>query len=203
LRSAVETFERTTDPSKQRRLAEIISDDVKRLDRLITEISDASRLDAELSRAEVEQISLPRLLTELINFYQDRAEPGAVQVILRQPENDRLELSGIASRLGQVFQNLIDNALSFSPPGGTVLVTCLHDGRQAVVTVEDDGPGIPEENLETIFERFYTARPSTEAFGTHSGLGLNIAKQIVEAHGGTITAQNRNPGARFVVRLPV
>jgi len=203
LRSAVETFERTTDPSKQRRLAEIISDDVKRLDRLITEISDASRLDAELSRAEVEQISLPRLLTELINFYQDRAEPGAVQVILRQPENDCLELSGIASRLGQVFQNLIDNALSFSPSGGTVLVTCLHDGRQAVVTVEDDGPGIPEENLETIFERFYTARPSTEAFGTHSGLGLNIAKQIVEAHGGTITAQNRNPGARFVVRLPV
>ena len=203
LRSAVETFERTDNPDKQRRLAEIISDDVKRLDRLITEISDASRLDAELSRAETEPIKLPRLLTELVGFYESRAAPGTNQVKLQLPDDDSLELLGIASRLGQVFKNLIDNALSFSPVRGTVLVTCSRDGNQAQITVEDDGPGVPEENLETIFERFYTARPPGEAFGTHSGLGLNIAKQIVEAHGGTIRAQNRNPGARFVIQFPV
>jgi two-component system sensor histidine kinase ChvG len=97
---------------------------------------------------------------------------------------------------------LIDNALSFSPAGAPVVATCFRDDGWAVVTIEDKGPGIPNENLETIFERFYSERPSTETFGTHSGLGLNIAKQIVEAHGGSLRVQNCNPGARFEVRLP-
>ncbi len=202
LRSAVETFDRTDDPVKQRRLIEIIGNDVKRLDRLITEISDASRLDAELSRAEKETIDLPKLLAELIGFYQDRDQAYAGQVSLRLPSAINMELSGIAGRLGQVFRNLIDNALSFSPAEAPVVVTCFRDDGWAVVTIEDRGPGIPNENLETIFERFYSERPSTETFGTHSGLGLNIAKQIVEAHGGSLRVQNCNPGARFEVRLP-
>jgi two-component system, OmpR family, sensor histidine kinase ChvG len=202
LRSAVETFERTDDPDKRRRLVQIIRDDVSRLDRLISEISDASRLDAELSRAEPESVALSRLLSELATFYQSRAEAGEPAVVLRAPESDDLDIRGIALPLSQVFRNLIDNAVSFSPPGGTVTVTAGRDGANVIVSIEDDGMGIPEENLESIFERFYTSRPQNEAFGTHSGLGLNIAKQIVEAHGGTIRASNRNPGARFVVRLP-
>lgn len=214
IRSAAETLEQTDDPEKRAALARIISSDVMRLDRLITDISDASRLDAELSRAESEPVDLSRLLTELANFYRDAAPANGPKVELSLDEGHALEVPGIGQRLGQVFRNLIDNAVSFSPPGGKVKITARRRKNLIEVIIEDEGAGIPPENLQTVFERFYTSRPQEEIFGTHSGLGLSIAKQIIAAHGGTIHAENRAPetggissenparGTRLVVRLP-
>lgn len=207
LRSAAETFERTDDPEIRGRLARIIQDDVARLDRLITDISDASRLDAELSRTESEPIDLSDLLTEVVDFYRARKTSDSPAFDLKLEKNAQFNMLGIGDRLSQVFQNLIDNALSFSPAVSRVTVSAEREGDWITITVEDDGPGIPANDLTVIFDRFYTARPGTEEFGKHSGLGLSIAKQIIEAHGGTITAANREPdgdgatGAKFVVRL--
>jgi two-component system sensor histidine kinase ChvG len=213
LRSAVETLPLAKSDDSRRRLLDVIGHDVKRLDRLITDISDASRLDAELQRQEVGNIDLPKLLQALIAAANE-IKPDAVKVTLAfeggPPSTFRLP--GHDSRLGQVVSNLIDNARSFSPPGGTVRVTCRRLKSEIEVTVDDDGPGIRPDALEKIFERFYTDRPE-QGFGQNSGLGLSISKQIVEAHGGTIHAENRivplggglEPkvlGARFIVRLP-
>jgi two-component system sensor histidine kinase ChvG len=213
LRSAVETLPLAKSDDSRRRLLDVIGHDVKRLDRLITDISDASRLDAELQRQEVGNIDLPKLLQALIAAANE-IKPDAVKVTLAfeggPPSTFRLP--GHDSRLGQVVSNLIDNARSFSPPGGTVRVTCRRLKSEIEVTVDDDGPGIRPDALEKIFERFYTDRPE-QGFGQNSGLGLSISKQIVEAHGGTIRAENRivplggglEPkvlGARFIVRLP-
>jgi two-component system sensor histidine kinase ChvG len=212
LSSAVETVGRVSDPEQQRRLLGIVRDDVKRLDRLISDISNASRLDAELSRAEAQPVDLETLLATLADIHRTTNENRQG---LEPPVEIRLEAAkglvvrGIESRLGQVFQNLISNAVSFSPPGGTVRVSASHHGGTATVLVEDDGPGIPPGKLDAIFGRFYSERPSGEAFGTHSGLGLSIAKQIVEALGGRIRAENRTSesgatlGARFIVQLPL
>ncbi len=211
LKSAVETAVRLTDPAKQRRLLDVIVEDVGRLDRLISDISDASRLDAELSRIEVEPVSLVEMLLALVDVYEATGEEGAPRPELVLPPGvarSKLVVPGIESRLGQVFRNLIANAISFSPPDGTIRIVAEPGGDMVIVTVEDDGPGIPEGKLEAIFDRFYTERPVGEKFGTHSGLGLSISKQIVEAHRGTIHAENlrdaagRVCGARFVVRLP-
>lgn len=208
LRSAVESFGRTHDPEKQQRLIGIIQDDVHRLDRLISDISAASRLDAELSRAEFGPVDIGRLAAAVVEVYRETARANGPRFELALPESQNLTVPGIADRLGQVLRNLIDNAISFSPPGGRITLAARRDGDAVEITVEDEGPGIPEENLETIFERFYTERPSGEAFGTHSGLGLSICRQIVEAFGGAITAENRTDddgrivGARFLVRLP-
>jgi two-component system sensor histidine kinase ChvG len=213
IRSAAETLEQTDDPEKRAALARIISSDVMRLDRLITDISDASRLDAELSRSESKPVDLSRLLTELANFYRDAAPANGPEVELSLDEGEALEVPGIGQRLGQVFRNLIDNAVSFSPPGGKIKITARRRKNLIEVIIEDEGAGIPPENLQTVFERFYTSRPQEEIFGTHSGLGLSIAKQIIAAHGGTIHAENRAPekgdissenpahGTRLVVRL--
>jgi two-component system sensor histidine kinase ChvG len=209
LRSAVETAERVQDPAAQRKLMLVIRDDVNRLDRLISDISNASRLDAELSRAEAEPIEVGKKLAMLADYYHQSAQDGAprAEVVLR-PMPEPLWIKGVDLRLVQVFQNLIDNALSFSPSDGKVVLAGERDGRAIKVSVEDNGPGIPENKLEAIFDRFYTERPKTEKFGTHSGLGLSISKQIVEAHRGRIWAENRRDaagnviGARFVVRLP-
>jgi two-component system sensor histidine kinase ChvG len=214
LRSAVETASRVDDPAKQRKLLALVLEDVQRLDRLITDISDASRLDAELSRDEIETVLVGRMLEALVDVYQSTAEEGqprlalALPGALGTPEGD-LAVPGIEGRLVQVFRNLMANAISFSPPGGAIQVAAARRGDEVVVTVEDEGPGIPEGKLEAIFERFYTERPAGEKFGTHSGLGLSISKQIIEAHRGSIRAENRRDvdgsviGARFVVRLPV
>jgi two-component system sensor histidine kinase ChvG len=209
LRSAVETAVRIADPVKQQRLLAIILDDVERLSRLITDISDASRLDAELSRDVMEPIDLTAMLRVLVDIHQTTRAEGTAHVALTLPERRRaLVVQGIESRLSQVFLNLISNAVSFSPPGGNIRVGAREDGRAVVVTVEDDGPGIPPEKLTTIFDRFYTERPAAEKFGTHSGLGLSISKQIVDAHRGRIWAENRRDaagavcGARFLIRLP-
>lgn len=208
LRSAVETAARIDDQARKKQLMDIILADVDRLDRLITDISSASRLDAELSRAEMERVDLQRLLEGLVSAYRSIAEDARPfpRIVLEVPAG--LMVNGNPGRLGQTFRNLVDNAISFSPPGGTIWIRGSDAGDWARIAVEDEGPGIPPENLESIFRRFYSQRPTGEGFGGHSGLGLSIARQIVEGHGGRLHAENRaGPagaiiGARFVVRLP-
>jgi two-component system sensor histidine kinase ChvG len=209
LRSAVETAARIEDPVNQRRLMAIIFDDVERLDRLITDISDASRLDAELSRLEVAPIDIAAMLEALADIHESTRTEGAPHLVLELTDRNRpLVVPGIETRLSQVFRNLIANAVSFSRPLGAIRLTARHDGRAVLIAIEDQGPGIPDDKLTSIFDRFYTERPVGEKFGTHSGLGLSISKQIVEAHRGMIWAENRKDasgvvtGARFCIRLP-
>ena len=217
LRSAVETVARVKDPEQQKKLMSIIMEDVGRLDRLITEISDASRLDAELSRAEMEPVDVGRLVEALSEVQNANDNPAAPKVQLvaevtppsaRRGADGPLIVPGLETRLGQVFRNLISNAVSFSPPGGVICIRTMRDHWHIKILVEDQGPGIPAGKEEDIFNRFYTERPEGEKFGTHSGLGLSISKQIVEAHRGTIAAENIVgddgivKGARFIVRLP-
>lgn len=203
VRSAVETAARLTDPDKQRKLLSIIQDDVERLNRLITDISDASRIDAELSRAETEPVPVASMLETLGDIYRSTAEDGEIHYAVRVPHGDQLVVAGIEGRLVQVLRNLIGNAASFSPPGGTITLTAEREGKFVRIQVDDQGPGIPDNKLDAIFDRFYSERPQSEKFGTHSGLGLSISKQIVQAHGGLIWAENRpDGGARFVVKLP-
>jgi two-component system sensor histidine kinase ChvG len=208
LRSAVETVARVTNPDHHQKLMSIIQDDVVRLDRLISDISDASRLDAELSRAENEPVSLTAIFETLAEIYRTTAAEDGPTFIVDLPEDDRLVVPGMESRLVQVLRNLIGNAVSFSPTGGAIRLAAGRDGAWVRLVVEDDGPGIPDNKLDAIFDRFYSERPQGEKFGTHSGLGLSISKQIVEAHGGSIRASNRVgedgsiAGARFIVKLP-
>ena len=215
LRSAVETAARVKEPAQQQKLMSIIQDDVARLDRLISDISDASRLDAELSRSETAEVDLSRMLFTLAEMHevtrQEKAQDGGAQgtpVHFTAHGDGPFTVRGSEDRLVQVFRNLIGNALTFSPPDGSVRLEVRVNERALDVWVEDDGPGIPPAKLTAIFERFYTERPEAEKFGTHSGLGLSISKQIVEAHNGTIEALNRTDaeghvcGARFVVSLP-
>ena len=207
LRSAVETVERTNEPEKRRRLMQIIAEDVQRLDRLISDISDASRLDAELSRAESEPVDLTLLLKTVVDLYTEMAAADGPRFAFA-PTAGAVTVPGLESRLGQVVRNLLDNAVSFSPKGGLISVAVWREGGVARFTVEDEGPGMPEEKLDAVFDRFYSERPQTEQFGKHSGLGLSISRQIVEAHGGRIRAENRYTpdgkihGARFIVELP-
>jgi two-component system sensor histidine kinase ChvG len=209
LKSAVETAVRIEEPATQRRLMAIILDDVERLDRLITDISDASRLDAELSRLELGPVDIAAMLQALVDVHEATRGDGRPRLILDLPERGRsLMVPGTETRLSQVFLNVIANAVSFSPPDDEIRLTARHDGRAVLVTVEDCGPGIPEDKLTAIFDRFYSERPAGEKFGTHSGLGLSISKQIIEAHRGMIWAENRKhadgvvAGARFSIRLP-
>jgi two-component system sensor histidine kinase ChvG len=196
-----------TSAARERLLA-ILKQDVGRLDRLITDISNASRLDAELSRDPARPVALDRLLREIVSLYETVRRDGEASVRLLVEGADGLTVSGREGPLSQVFRNLIDNARSFSPPGGEVRVTVSRERNMAVIKVDDDGPGMPPENLETVFERFYTSRPKGAAFGGASGLGLSIARQIVAAHGGAIHAENRTDtggmvtGARFIVAIP-
>jgi two-component system sensor histidine kinase ChvG len=177
---------------------------VKRIDRLITDISDASRLDAELSRESSEPVNLKHLLETIVEVYNftdlSKRVPMEVDIQLAKDAT----VIGRDERLGQVIRNLIDNAVSFSPDGAPVTIVARADRGVARISIEDRGPGIPEENLETIFERFYTERPQEHGFGKNSGLGLSIARQIVVSTGGRIRAENRaEGGARFVVELPL
>jgi two-component system sensor histidine kinase ChvG len=214
LRSAVETLPVAKTENARDRLMAIIKHDVRRLDRLISDISDASRLDAELARADANPIDLARLLETVVAVANDRRKPHEPEIVLnveRGSRPDAFRIIGHDTRLGQVMSNLLDNARSFSPPDGTVRVGLRRLGREIDITVDDDGPGIPPHATERIFERFYTDRPD-HGFGQNSGLGLSISRQIVEAHRGTIWAEDRagdaepggqaTPGARFHVRLP-
>jgi two-component system sensor histidine kinase ChvG len=213
LHSAVETATRVSDPDQQRQLMAIIREDVQRLDRLITDISDASRLDAELSRAESGPVDIGGMLKMLVEVHSATAKTAdgsaPPRLALDAVVDEDLTVTGIEGRMVQVFRNLISNAISFSPPGGIIRIRAKREGDFVTVTIEDQGPGIPAGREKAVFERFYSERPETEKFGTHSGLGLSISKQIVEAHGGTLVAQNRNSddnhitGARFIARFPI
>jgi two-component system sensor histidine kinase ChvG len=209
IRSAVETLDLVKDAAARRRLLDILKQDVGRLDRLVTDISNASRLDAELSRDAPQPLDLQRLLGDVAGLYEAQAGANGVHVRFVEPESlEPLLVIGRETPLSQVFRNLIDNARSFSAPGGEVRISLARNRGRISAMVEDDGPGIPPENLETVFERFYTSRPKGSAFGGNSGLGLSIARQIIEAHNGVIRAENRlDPdgeiiGARFVVTFP-
>jgi len=210
LRSAVETVQKVRDPESQKKLMQVIRDDVMRLDRLISDISNASRLDAELTRDEAIALDVSQMLRTLIDFYETHGEGEARARVELTPEpGPGLRVPGVEGRLVQVIQNLINNALSFAPRDSVVTVTARRAAAGSVeLLVEDSGGGIPENKLEAIFDRFYSERPKAEKFGTHSGLGLSISKQIVEAHHGQILAENRKDetgrviGARFIVRLP-
>jgi two-component system, OmpR family, sensor histidine kinase ChvG len=218
LRSAVETLPVAKTEESRGRLLNVIQHDVKRLDRLISDIADASRLDAELQRQEVEPVDFAKLLNTLVAVANEVKRDDGVKVTLRFEGGAprAFQVPGQDSRLGQVIDNLIENARSFSPPDGIVRVVCRRLRNQIEIFVDDDGPGVPPHALEKIFERFYTDRPH-QGFGQNSGLGLSISKQIVEAHGGSIWVENRLGapgqsgehrdelkvlGARFIVRLP-
>jgi two-component system sensor histidine kinase ChvG len=214
LRSAVETLPLAKNDSSRGRLLAVIEHDVRRLDRLISDISDASRLDAELQRQDVMPVDVRRLLTTLTSVANETrlGHDVAVETHFEGGPADAFSVRGHDSRLGQVISNLVVNAQSFSEPGGKVRVTCRRVKNEIEITVEDDGPGIRDDALQRIFERFYTDRPH-QGFGQNSGLGLSISKQIIEAHRGRIWAENRPgppdedglatvAGARFVVRLP-
>ena len=200
LRSAVESFESVRDPALQARLLGVIRDDVGRIDRLITDIADASRLDAELSRTRFERVELSELVSTVVRLYG--AGPAGVHVALESPPGGATVVWGDPNRLGQVVRNLVDNAISFSPPGGTVTLALTREAQDVVLRVQDQGPGIPLEARSAVFQRFYSERSDPGAFGHHSGLGLAIAKTVVEAHDGTITAgEAPGGGASFEVRL--
>ncbi len=211
LRSAIEVAVRPNLEADQReKLMAIVMDDINRLNRLISDISDASRLDAELMRGEVKPVDLNALLADMAHHYAATAvQKAGVQVDFRLAANPPFAAHGHDGRYGQVFRNVIDNALSFSPPGSRIVVELSREPRGGpfVVTIDDEGSGIPEDNLESIFDRFYSERP-TEHFGQHSGLGLSICRQIMETYGGSISASNRRApdgrvlGARFTIRVP-
>ena len=214
LRSAVETLPLAKSDESRARLLTVIQHDVRRLDRLISDISDASRLDAELQRQEAAPVDCAKLLTTLVAVANEVKREDCVKVTLRFEGGGAhsFQVPGHDSRLGQIIDNLIENARSFSPPGGTVRVNCRRLRHFIEIFVDDDGPGVRPEVREKIFERFYTDRPH-QGFGQNSGLGLSISKQIVEAHGGAIWVENRTGaasadgepailGARFIVRLP-
>lgn len=223
LRSAAETLELVKDEEQKTRLIEIIQNDVKRLDRLISDISDASRLDAELAREDTAIVDLEALLKGSVDVFNDihRGNQPDVSLRIDRATNDNREflIRGHDSRLGQVINNILDNAISFSPKNGKVWATAVRRKNHILIMIEDEGPGIPQEHLTKIFKRFYTDRPEGEEFGNNSGLGLSISQQIVTAHKGRIWAENRygkpgmieqppaKPGekphgARFVIELP-
>ena len=204
LRSAVETLPRAKREEDRERLSAIIQHDVRRLDRLISDISNASRLDAELARESSEAVDVEKLAEAMVSIQADLASSREVKVVLEKRRGKLPATTmGHDSRLAQVINNLIDNAVSFSPPGGTVSVAIRTEEDRIVTTVSDEGPGI-RGDISRIFQRFYTDRPDGEHFGDHSGLGLAISKQIVDAHRGSISAQNRTDGsgALFTVTLP-
>lgn len=217
LRSAVETLPLARNDKARKRLLGVIQHDVRRLDRLISDISDASRLDAELARADAAPVDIAQLAEAVVALANEVRRDGDAPIELTVEPSQRgaaaFVVPGHDSRLAQVLNNLIDNARSFSPPGGTVRLTVTRRANDVEIIVDDDGPGIRAENTDRVFERFYTDRPEGDDFGNNSGLGLSISKQIVDAHGGMIRARNRlrkKPGidgetiagARMVVRLP-
>lgn len=217
LRSAVETLPLARSEEDKTRLTDIIFHDIKRLDRLISDISDASRLDAELTLVDAEPVDIEELLTTVVAVVNEARDDRdiSIELDIHHTRADGYLVNGHASRLGQVVNNLLDNALTFSPDGGRIYVVARRLGNMIEIMVEDEGPGIDPDNLVRIFKRFHTDRPDNDAFGDHSGLGLSISEQIIISHGGTVRAENRGKwtpdgnsspdilsGARFIVRLP-
>ncbi len=202
LRSAVDVLDQVQQPDLREQLLGVIRDDVNRIDRLITDIADASRLDAELSRTGFQPVDVAALADGLVSAYGIAGQPRGVRVE-RSGAAGPVQIEGDAGRLAQVFRNLVDNAISFSPEAGVVRLDVALDGNMAAITVTDQGPGVPAANRRDIFRRFYSERPEGEDFGRHSGLGLSIAAAIVTAHGGQIRVDDApGGGGRFQVLLP-
>jgi two-component system sensor histidine kinase ChvG len=207
IHSAIETLRRVNEPDKQRRLLAIVTEDVGRLDRLISDISDASRIDAELSRVAAEPVDVAPILVALADLHDATRDEGDPAIHLSLPEGP-VVVRAVEGRLVQVLRNLIANARSFSPPDGRIALAARAAGPMVEISVEDEGPGIPDAKLEHVFDRFYSERPQGERFGQHSGLGLSISRQIAEALKGSLVAENRRDavgrvlGARFVLSLP-
>jgi two-component system sensor histidine kinase ChvG len=205
LSSALETMASVADPKLKQQLMAIANDDVRRLDRLITDISEASRLDAQLTRTTFIRVDLGQLLERLLAEREARGANNGIKIAFARPQRGSATVLGDPGRLARTFENLIDNAISFSPPDGVVRITATCSDEIVIATVEDDGPGVPAASREAIFDRFHSDRPEGEEFGRHSGLGLAIARTIVEGHNGTIEVRERSSeqsGALFVVTLP-
>ncbi len=211
LRSAVGTLRMIKRDDQRVKLLDVIEHDVRRLDRLVSDISNASRLDSELVKEEEEPFNLMKMLGNLGQYLGEDAKSNGIDFIVDLPQ-DPIVVQGLEARLAQVFVNLITNAISFCEDGDAIRVWARKRENRVLIVVEDTGPGIPDQALSKIFKRFYSQRPD-EHFGNNSGLGLAISKQIVEAHGGVIWAENIRPteaditsdplGARFVVGLPI
>ncbi len=205
LRSALESLEKVKDDELRGELTKIAAHDVQRIDRLVTEIAEASRIDAELSRTQFDEIDLMTLAEALVRARAERGDAGPCEVRVEPQDAGPWVVPGDPARLERVLVNLLDNACSFSPPGGAVVMAITRHPEHIELTVTDDGPGIPGEAREKIFDRFHSLRPESEQFGNHSGLGLAIARTIAEAHDGSLTATDRpdgKPGACLVLELP-
>ena len=205
LRSAVDSLDRVSDPALRTQLVDVIRQDVIRLDRLIGEISEAARTDAELARARFEAVDLGVLIGNIVASWEARRETGSVRLAFARPRRASTIVLGEPSRLARAIENLIDNAISFSPADGLVEVAASKVGDEIRIRIDDEGPGVPPEQREAIFNRFHSVRPLAESFGRHSGLGLAIARAIVEGHDGEIDVTDRDDapsGARFTITLP-
>jgi len=205
LRSALDGLDRVEDPELKAKLLAVAKDDVIRLDRLIGDISEAARTDAELARTKFEPVDLGPLIEQLVNSWEHRREKGDARIAFARPRKDSAIILGDPNRLARAIDNIIDNAISFSPPGGLIEVAAARVGDTVRIRVDDEGPGVPKESREAIFNRFHSVRPQSEHFGRHTGLGLAIARAIVEGHDGEIDVQDRDDapsGARFTIRLP-
>ena len=205
LRSAVDGLDRVDDPELREKLKKIVREDVRRLDRLISDISEAARTDAELARATFERVDLGPLLEQLVASWETRRETGDARLAFARPRKGTAAVMGKPDRLARAINAIIDNAVSFSPPGGLVEIAAARVGDEVRIRIDDEGPGVPPEAREAIFNRFHSVRPEGENFGRHSGLGLAIAQAIVNGHDGEIDVQDRDDapsGARFTIRLP-
>ncbi len=205
LSSAVESLAVVKERGPRKQLLAIIGDDVRRLDRLITDVADISRLDAQLARTRFDRVDIGQLIEALIKIREERSRISPVKIAFARPQTGSAIVMGDADALGRVIENLIDNALSFSPQNGVVRISTSRVEQSVVIVVEDDGPGVPESQREAIFGRFHTDRPDHEVFGQHSGLGLSIARAIVEGMDGHIEVRTPHlgkNGAQFVVTIP-
>jgi two-component system sensor histidine kinase ChvG len=205
LRSAVDSLDKVDDPALRRQLLDVVRHDVVRLDRLIVDIAEVSRLDAELSRARFEPIDLGDLVERLLDLWEPRAAERDVRIAFARPRVATAVVMGDEGRLTRAIDNIVDNAISFSPRGGLVEIAAAHVGGEVRLSVEDEGPGVPEQAREEIFQRFHSIRPDEESFGQHSGLGLAIARATVQGHDGQLIVEGRRDGrsgARFVMRFP-
>jgi two-component system sensor histidine kinase ChvG len=205
LRSALEGLDKVKEPELRGRLMGIARDDVRRLDRLINDISEAARTDAELARATFERVDLGPLIEALVSSWETRREKGDARIAFARPRRDTAAVMGRPDRLARAINAILDNAVSFSPPGGLVEIAAARVGDEVRIRIDDEGPGVPREAREAIFNRFHSVRPEGEHFGRHSGLGLAIAQAIVQGHDGEIDVHDRDDapsGARFTIRLP-
>lgn len=204
LRSAVDGLERIEDPKLRKQLIDVIRQDVVRLDRLISDVGEAARTDAELARARFEPVDVGILIGNIVSSWEKRRETGNVRIAFARPRKASAIVMGEPGRLARAIDNIIDNAISFSPPGGLVEIAATHVGDEIRIRVDDEGPGVPPELREAIFNRFHSVRPDAASFGRHSGLGLAIAHAIVEGHDGEIDVTDRDDapsGARFTIIL--